>query len=167
VRAVPAVCFDLLRAFEQGPIGGFAGQIYEDPAGHATIGWGHRLTPLDAFAGVTITRKEADDLAEHDLNIAGAAVSRYVSAEVLPTLTDGQYGALVDFTFNMGAVPFLGSSMLRLINAGKLDLVAAEFPRWVYAGGKIMPGLERRREWERTLWLTGALPLAGKVPIAS
>jgi lysozyme len=63
--------------------------------------------------------------------------------------TQGQFDALVSFAFNLGFYKLKTSSLLKLIrNGASMHAIKREFKRWVYAGGKRLKGLERRREWE-------------------
>ncbi|MDU2883127.1 MAG: lysozyme, partial [Enterobacter sp.] len=61
--------------------------------------------------------------------------------------------ALVDFAYNLGVKALEGSTLLKKLNAGDYAGAAAEFPKWNKAGGKVLPGLVKRREAERTLFL--------------
>ena len=51
------------------------------------------------------------------------------------------------------ALPICNSTMLRLINAGDFDGAARQFPRWNKAGGKVLPGLTRRRNDEMLMFM--------------
>jgi lysozyme len=68
-------------------------------------------------------------------------------------LTQNQFDALVSFVFNLGVGNFRTSTLLKKLNAGDNDGAAQEFGRWIHAGGKALPGLVRRREAERALFL--------------
>jgi lysozyme len=61
--------------------------------------------------------------------------------------------SLVSFVFNLGVGNFRTSTLLKKINAGDDDGAAQELVRWIHAGGKALPGLVRRREAERTLFM--------------
>ena len=67
-------------------------------------------------------------------------------------LTDGQYGALCDFVFNVGVGNFRTSTLRKRVNARDFDRVPFEFRRWVYAGGRKLAGLAKRREKEISLF---------------
>ena len=69
----------------------------------------------------------------------------------LSGLSQNQFDALVSFHYNTGAI--FRSTLLKLHKAGKHDLAAQEFGRWVSAGGKRMNGLVRRRKAERDLYV--------------
>jgi len=70
-------------------------------------------------------------------------------------ITQNQYDALISFTFNLGEGNLAKSTLLKKINAQECKAAAAEFNRWVYAGGVKLRGLVKRRAEESRLWLTG------------
>jgi lysozyme len=121
---------------------------YLDAAGIWTIGYGH--TGDDVRSGVRIDAAEAEALLRQDL----AAAEEAVHALVTQPLAQPSFDALVSFVFNIGAAAFAGSTLLRKLNAGDIEGAAAEFERWRYAGGRVLPGLLRRRIAERTLFLS-------------
>jgi len=67
-------------------------------------------------------------------------------------MAQGQFDALVDFCFNMGAARLAGSTLLKELNAGNYAAAAEELPRWDRAGGQENLGLKARREAELRLW---------------
>lgn len=131
---------DLIRRFE-----GFSPTIYICPAGYPTIGFGHVVLAheQDQFA-TGITQAEATELLRKDVRIAERAVLRLISV----TLTDGQFDALVSFTFNLGAGALQRSTLRRKVNRGEHESISAELMKWVWAAGKRLTGLVRRRKAE-------------------
>ena len=126
---------------------GFRSHVYRDLTGHPTIGYGHKLTPGEAFpAGVT--QQTAEALLERDVQTTEAEVASLVKVQ----LTQGQIDALVDFTFNLGSGRLAGSTLLRLLNAGEHDAAGAQLLRWDYADGKPNADLHARRLAELALW---------------
>ena len=117
-------------------------QPYICPAGYWTIGYGHLCEPTHP----PITEVEAENYLASDLQTALAATLRY--CPVLATEPEGRLAAIVDFTFNLGAGRLQASTLRRRIN--QRDWVAAgkELRRWVYGGGKVLPGLVARRQAE-------------------
>ena len=97
----------------------------------------------DQFAA-GVTQAEATDLLRKDVRIAELAVLRLISVP----LTDGQFDALVSFTFNLGAGALQRSTLRRKVNRGEHERVPAELLKWVWAAGKKLPGLVRRRQAE-------------------
>lgn len=156
MRPVPAICIDLIHEFERGPHGSFAAQPYLDPIGISTVGWGHVCRDGDHFS-VPLDAHGADQVAMFDLTTVAVGICTFLG-DTAAHLTLGQYAALIDFAFNLGIGAFETSTLAHLIKAGAISNAADEFPKWVHAGGQVLPGLVRRREWERTLWLTGKLP---------
>jgi len=136
----------LIRKFE-----GEILKVYLDPAGLPTCGVGHLVKPGEPYKlGQKITPEESERLLRKDLEIAERAVRRLVHV----FLTENQYGALVSFVFNLGAARLQNSTLLHKLNNGEFKGAADEFKRWVNAGGHRLPGLVRRREAEKQLFLT-------------
>lgn len=154
VRATPAAAIALIRRFEgyhrRLPDGRAA--PYLCPANVWTIGFG----ATRGVGGAPITPQtkpvspdEAEALLVRDVRAFEVAVLRLVRVP----LTDGQFGALVSFTFNLGAGRLQASTLLRKVNAGLFDQAADEFPKWVMAGGQRLSGLVLRRQAERAMFL--------------
>jgi lysozyme len=126
---------------------GFRDRVYADVAGFRTIGFGHRLAPSEAYAN-GINQSQGEAILSHDLAIAEAAVERLVKV----ILTQGQFDALVDFVFNLGAGRLASSTLLSYLNAGKYDAAAWELLAWDHAGSHELASLKTRREAEFQLW---------------
>lgn len=126
---------------------GFRSHLYDDVAGFQTIGYGHKVNPGESFAA-GIGEDKAVELLLADVRQAERAVSRLVRA----VLTQGQFDALVDFCFNMGAGRLANSTLLRQLNAGRADDAGEQLLYWVYAGGVKNEGLKSRRQAEFELW---------------
>ena len=125
---------------------------YPDSVGVWTIGYGW-TQPVDGKpirAGMTIKQETAERLLKTGLVSYESDVSRLVKVG----LTQGQFDALVSFTYNLGARSLSTSTLLRKLNAGDYAGAADEFLRWNKAGGKVLNGLARRREAERALFLS-------------
>ncbi|MFZ0257882.1 MAG: lysozyme [Gammaproteobacteria bacterium] len=122
---------------------------YRCPAGYMTIGYGHLCGPDHP----PIDEAQAEACLIADLHIALDATLRY--CPVLATEPEERLAAIVDFTFNLGAGRLQTSTLRRRIN--QKDWVAAgqELRRWVYGGGRVLPGLIARREAEVLLFLSG------------
>ena len=147
MRHVTEAGLDLIKRFE-----GFSPKIYICPAGYPTIGYGHVVLAheQDQFAG-GVTQAEATELLRKDVRIAERAVLRLISVP----LTDGQFDALVSFTFNLGAGALQRSTLRRKVNRGEHEGIPAELMKWVWAAGKKVSGLIRRREIEGALYKSG------------
>ncbi|HGN9433924.1 TPA: lysozyme [Enterobacter hormaechei] len=125
---------------------------YQDSVGVWTIGYGW-TQPVDGKpirAGMMIKQEAAERLLKVGLVSYESDVSRLVKV----SLTQGQFDALVSFTYNLGARSLSTSTLLRKLNAGDYAGAANEFLRWNKAGGKVLNGLTRRREAERALFLS-------------
>ena len=128
-----------IKAFE-----GFSRDAYRDAAGVLTIGYGH--TGRDVREGDRISTYGAEQLLLLDLGECEAAVRRLHVAH-----TQGQFDALVSFAFNLGVGRLNRSTLIKVIRkGGSKTAIQREFKRWVYAGGKRLAGLEKRRQWEAT-----------------
>lgn len=125
---------------------------YQDSVGVWTIGygWTHPVDGKPIRAGMTIKQETAERLLKTGLVSYESDVSRLVKVG----LTQGQFDALVSFTYNLGARSLSTSTLLRKLNAGDYAGAADEFLRWNKAGGKVLNGLTRRREAERALFLS-------------
>lgn len=113
---------------------------YQDSTGNWTIGCGHLIQEGESFPD-QITFDQAMDLLAQDLQIAENAVNG-LGWE----LNQGQFDALVDFTFNAG----IGA--IRQLAAHGQDDVPNQLPRWNKSGGRALAGLSRRRAAEVDLW---------------
>lgn len=100
------------------------------------------------------SEKECYHLLDKDTLIAAKAVDRLIDVP----LSENQKVALISFTFNVGEGALAKSTMRRLFNAGQHDAACRQMPRWVYAKGKRLRGLERRRAAEMALCLQPDAP---------
>jgi lysozyme len=125
---------------------------YICPAGFWTIGYGHLCDDQHP----PITEAEAEAYLARDLRTALAATLRH--CPVLATEPEGRLAAIVDFTFNLGGGRLQTSTLRRRVNQRDWAAAAMELRRWVYGGGKILPGLISRREAEAA-WLRGPTPI--------
>lgn len=128
---------------------------YPDPGtGGApwTIGWGTtRIAGMPVSEGMTISQAEADRLLRDDLERHAAEVRAAIGSSAT---TQAQFDALVSFHYNTGAI---GRAMLtRRHRSGDYTGAAHEFRRWTRAGGRVLPGLVRRRAAEAALYLRGS-----------
>lgn len=127
-------------------------KAYKCPAGVWTIGIGHTglVNGKSITEGMTITDLMAETLLAIDLQKFENAINTLVKKP----LTQNEFDALVSFVFNIGIGNFQKSTMLKLLNNGHMPLAAGQFDRWIYAKGKALNGLKKRRQAEKTLFLT-------------
>jgi lysozyme len=148
---VPQSAIELAKRFE-----GFEKRVkrgteiaavpYVYPAGFWTIGYGH----LCAQDHPPITQDDAEAYLAQDLVKALNATLRY--CPVLATEPERRLAAIMDFTFNLGAGRLQTSTLRRRVNQRDWIAAGQELRRWVYGGGKVLPGLVTRREAEAA-WL--------------
>lgn len=150
---------DLIKHFE-----GLRLKAYKCPAGIWTIGYGH--TGPDVTPGKVITKAQADELFNKDIQKFVDRVNKFLTVQVSQNLFD----ALVSFDYNTGGLKKYSkltrklepSSLLKSVNAKKdPHEISFQFRRYVYGGGVKLTGLVRRREAEVLLanglpWKTAA-----------
>ena len=147
-----------IEAFE-----GLSLKAYWDATGDVwTIGYGHTSVagPPRVYRGMVITKDEADQILAADL----ASVEIEVSHFIKPTLTQYQFDPLVSFQFNTGWLGKSTCSLTKAINAGNLKLADEDFMLYDESGGRVMPGLIRRRHGEAVMFagnVQEALQIAG------
>ena len=126
---------------------------YKCPAGVWTVGYGTTINPITKnpiTSGITITKDEALKWLEMDT----LKVKDQVKALVKVPINDNELDALTSLAYNIGAGAFKKSTLLNLLNQGAdRHLVADQFLRWNKAGGKVLPGLVKRRLAEHNLFL--------------
>jgi GH24 family phage-related lysozyme (muramidase) len=136
---------ELIKSFE-----GFRDSAVRLPDGRWTIGYGHVRT---AREGLTITKKDADELLVHDLKPVEDAVHSMVFAPI----NQNQFDALVSLASNISPGRFKDSQTLRNLNAGDFLNAASGFDVWRKAriNGRVMvvDALVRRRAAEKAMFL--------------
>lgn len=138
---------DLIKQYE-----GYSDTSYECQAGVWTIGYG--TTGPNIGPNQRITKEQAEEWFRNDVARFETAVTNALTTRV----NQNQFDALVSFAYNVGANAFKNSTLLKLLNnQASQTVVASEFLKWVYAGGKISQGLKNRREKEKALFLSKPL----------
>ena len=138
---ISEIGIQLIKNFE-----GCVLKAYKCPAGVWTIGYGHTSGVKE---GQTITKEQAEEFLKQDLNRFEITVNNLVNVP----LNQNQFDALVSFCYNLGPNNLKNSTLLKLLNKKDYLGAADQFDRWVYAGGKKLPGLEKRRAAEKELFL--------------
>ncbi len=137
--------FVLIRHFE-----GFQSKPYLCPGGYWTIGYGHLLSAKEVpHYNAGIDAELAEQWLIEDVGVARHYVQRLVDV----SLSQHQQDALISFTFNLGGGALERSTLRRKLNRHEYRTASDEFMRWVWAGGRKLPGLVRRRMAERMLFL--------------
>lgn len=117
---------------------------YRCPSGVPTIGYGH--TGADVYLGLTISQERAEKLFDADIARFARHVEKLLSGI---SLTGNQFDALVSLAYNIGAGAFELSTLLSKVRRDPNDhTIRAEFAKWVHGGGKVLPGLVKRRTAE-------------------
>lgn len=125
---------------------GFHAAPYRDGNGW-TCGYGH-WTPYKPYG--LISRAKAKQWLRIDLQHVQAVILR-TTGSFRPSA--GQLEALDDFVYNVGVGAWMGSTLRRDLCAGQIRRAAGQFGRWVYCGGRVLPGLVRRRKMEEWLFV--------------
>ena len=120
-------------------------EAYYCSGGVLTIGYGHTGGVKESD---TITQEEAEKLLRADV----FKFEEYVEDNVMVELDQGQFDALVAWTFNLGPGNLRESTMLKKLNEADYASVPSEMKRWNKAGGKTLDGLIRRRNAEALLF---------------
>jgi lysozyme len=138
---------------------------YQCPALIWSIGVGHVIDPTHAAVKYEerknlpipdgwdrqLTMGEVDAILAQDLARFERGVARLCPAAVN---SQGQFDALVSFAFNVGLGNLQRSSLRMKINRGEFEEAAEEFMKWTKAGGRVLPGLVKRRLDEQRLYLS-------------
>ena len=139
---------------------------YRCPALLWTVGVGHVIDPNHAKVPFAerrdlpipdgwdriLTMGEVDAILAQDLGRFERGVARLCPAAVGH---QGRFDALVSFAFNVGLGNLQRSSLRMKTNRGEFEEAADEFMKWTKAGGRVLPGLVKRRQDERALYLNG------------
>lgn len=145
MRHITQEGLDLIKQFE-----GFSSTVYICPAGYPTIGYGHVVRDEEKGRFDTgIDQEQGEELLRRDAHVAERAVLRLITVP----LTDGQFDALVSFTFNLGGGALQRSTLRRKLNRQDYVSAAGELRRWIWAGGRKLKGLIKRREAEKGLFI--------------
>ncbi|NLU14780.1 MAG: lysozyme [Serratia liquefaciens] len=136
---------EFIKGFEQLRL-----KAYPDPGTGGkpwTIGWGNTK---GVKQGDRITQDQAEQFFSDDL----AVYELTVNSAIKRPMTQNQFDAMVSLAFNIGGSAFAGSTLVKKFNTGDAKGAADEFPKWKNSGGKVMPGLVKRRTAEREVFLS-------------
>jgi lysozyme len=146
---VNKACLSLIKNFE-----GLFLKPYLCPASVATIGYGTIRYPNGKKVKLTdaeITEKEAYDYLIFEVYQKAKAIDPMLRED----LTENQFAALISFAYNLGEGALRQSTLLKKVNANPLDAqIRNEFQKWIYADGKKLNGLLRRRNAEADLYFS-------------
>jgi lysozyme len=141
---------------------GVRNKPYQCPALLWTVGVGHvidpnhakvpladrKALPIPAGWDRVLSSEEIDDILRKDLARFEAGVLRLIKVP----LTQGQFDALVSFSFNVGLGNLQNSTLRMKVNREEFEAAAEQFLVWTKAGGKVLPGLVKRRTHEKEMF---------------
>ena len=151
-------CISMIRHHE-----GVRFRAYRCPAKLWTLGVGHVLYPLQGRLPLdqrqdfplqaqddrTFTTEEVDGILRNDL----ARFERGVTTLCPISLTQGQFDSLCSFSFNCGLGTLQRSTLRQKLLRGETEDAAQELLKYVIGGGRVLPGLVKRRQDERAVFL--------------
>jgi GH24 family phage-related lysozyme (muramidase) len=148
----------LIKEFE-----GFRARAYRDAVGVWTIGYGHTSMAgaPEVLPGMEITLEEGEAILARDVE----QFARGVREVVKVPLNDEQFSALVSFAYNVGLGNFRKSSVLAAVNRQEFSAVPRRLQLWTKAGGRVLPGLVRRRAAEAALFAESRVPPVVTAPV--
>lgn len=144
VEQAIGIATELCKHFE-----GFRSQPYICPAGYPTIGYGTVYKPN----GTKVTMQDqpiSKELAEQWLvsELRNNYMAGVLRASPILIVHPKILGAITDFAYNLGVPRYRASTLRKRVDAKDWDGAATELHKWVYGGGKKLPGLVRRRQAE-------------------
>lgn len=120
-------------------------KAYQDPNGNWTIGYGHKV-PQNREP---CTQEEANAWLEQDLALSYAELVQ--ASPGLLQSSAAKQAALTDFVYNLGIGTYSRSTLHSAVTVQAWQAVKTQLALWVHAGGKVEPGLVRRRQAEIAL----------------
>lgn len=147
VERALAIATELCKEFE-----GFRSKPYICPAGYPTIGYGTVYKP----DGSKVTMQDqpiSKELAQEWLitELRNNYMAGVLRASPRLITNPQALGAITDFAYNLGVPRYRASTLKRRVDAQDWEGAATELHRWVYGGGRKLPGLVRRRQAEADL----------------
>lgn len=139
VATAAAIALPLIAASE-----GFVDHVYRDPVGIPTYCFGETSKPE---WGKKYSMTECRGILNERVARAALDVLKCIHAP----MKDHELAALASFAYNVGTTRFCGSTLAKRADEGQLPTACAELSKWVYAGGRQLPGLVTRRAKERAM----------------
>lgn len=149
---IPQQATDIVKRFE-----GFSPTTYFDSVGVPTIGFGTTAAAgvgIVPVPGMEITEKQA----EKYLRLALEKFARKIRPLITEEINDNEWSAFLSLAYNIGPTAFRRSTALRKFNEGDKQGAARAILMWNKAGGKVLRGLQRRRNAEMHLFLKEPQP---------
>lgn len=143
---VSQVAINLVKRFE-----GCKLHAYLDGGGVATIGYG--TTVYNNGNKVKIGDVIDQERADFEIKAHCEKIEKSILNLVHAKLNNNQLSAIISLVYNIGINNFRFSTMLKKINNNNFVGAANEFDRWVWDNGKVIKGLQNRREEEKQIFL--------------
>ena len=121
---------------------GYRGNAYQDSVGVPTIGFGET-------AGVKMGDKTTPERALVQLLASTEKHADAIRACIHVPLYQHEFDAYVSLSYQIGAGAFCRSTLIKKLNKGDYTGACNELDKWVYAGGKKLPGIVKRRQKEK------------------
>jgi lysozyme len=134
------------------PFEGLRLQPYICPAGYPTIGYGTVWKPDGSKVTMEhppISKETAEEWLVHELRHNYLAGVLKASPGLLAR--PRALGALTDFAYNLGVARYRASTLRKRVDAGDWEDAKEQLMLWTRGGGKVLPGLVRRRQAEAAL----------------
>jgi lysozyme len=140
---------ELIKKYE-----GFKAKPYLCPSSVPTIGYGSTYYEDGTKVKLTdpaITQERATEL----LMALLVSYEKAVDSYCVDTINQNQFDALCSFVYNCGNQALKNSTLLRKINGNRMNPdIANEFLKWNRGGGRVIPGLSKRRQEEADLYFS-------------
>ena len=151
-------CLEIIKEFE-----GFSATAYRCPAGVWTIGYGttnadKSITGTSIYPGLTISEAKASEWLKKSVELSCA--KNVMKFDHIYHWTQNEFDALVSFAYNVGSIDGLVANGKR----SKKE-IPEKMMDYVRGGGKVLPGLVRRRKYERDLFLNKKKQSTKKEPV--
>lgn len=147
ITQVSEDCINLIKLYE-----GFKGKPYLCPANVPTIGYGN--TFYEDGKKVTLSDHEiTQERGVQLLKFILKSFEQYVDSFCRDDISQHQFDALVSFCYNLGPANLKSSTLLKKVNINPSDTsIREEFGKWTKGGGRVLPGLVKRRASEADLY---------------
>ena len=131
---------------------GFSSEPYICPAGYATIGYGTVFKPDGSRVTMShppVTQEQAEEWLRSEIE------NNYMKGVLKASPCLAKYpfrlAAITDFAYNLGVPRYRASTLRKYVDKQDWGMAKVELSKWVFAGGRKLPGLVRRRQAEINL----------------
>lgn len=117
-------------------------EAYQDPNGHWTQGWGHRIPGPSS----PVSQECADQWLAQDIAIAYTELLAVSTGLAVQTIQ--RRAAVTDFVYNLGVGIYRNSTLHSAVDVQDWPRASEQLALWIHAGGKVQAGLVKRRQAE-------------------